>query len=237
MSGSKSTSSIVEIISKAPSLRHCTVDSSTRIATLWSNYGSIDRVHVTILDPLDSGEKSTKAVKTSLILKTVAPPPIQGNADEGHLRKLLSYEAERFFYHHLAHRLPAGAKVAKFHPIDHGKDDELPVRLILEDLSTEFPNPARGSLGLDDTLVVLSWLATFHGSFWALARSKEIQESLIPPPLQYKVGQAVGVWAQGTYWYLDTRRDELESTDPTKYSWLLKWIDKVANTIFGVMPY
>lgn len=231
MSRSKSTPGVAEIISKAPSLRHFTVTSSTRIATLWSNYGSIDRVYVTRTGGPNDDDKSTNAAQSSIIVKTVAPPPVRGDADEGHLRKLLSYEAERFFYQHLSHSLPAGAKVAKVHPIDHSKDDELPVRLILEDLATEFPNPAWGSLGRDDAVIVLDWLATFHGTFWSLARSREIRDNVIPPPLQYNVGQPVGVWAQGTYWYLDTRRDELDSTDPTEYSWLLKWTEKVDSAL------
>jgi hypothetical protein len=35
------------------------------------------------------------------------------------------------------------------------------------------------------------------------------------------------VWEQGTYWYLDTRREELKEIGDN-YNWLLPWIEKVS---------
>ena len=52
---------------------------------------------------------------------------------------------------------------------------------------------------------------------------------LVPPPALV-VDDTVnsGVWEQGTYWYLDTRREELEEVGD-KHSWLLQWIEKVGG--------
>jgi hypothetical protein len=218
---------ISSIVSQVPSLRQFTVESSTRIATLWSNYGSIDRVYLRS-DP-SSDSKGTSP--HSIIIKTVVSPPLQAGdqADEGHLRKLLSYEVERSFYSHLSSRIPRQAKVACFYPTQSPSegDGTRPVQIILEDLSIQYPNPARGSLGLEDTNAVLSWLAMFHGTFWGMQHEQLIQSTLIPPPLRYKGGSKAGIWEQGTYWYLDTRREELGCTDGRQYRWLLKWVEKV----------
>jgi hypothetical protein len=218
---------ISSIVSQVPSLRQFTVKSSTRIATLWSNYGSIDRVYLRS----DSSSNSKGTTPHSIVIKTVTPPPLQAGdqADEGHLRKLLSYEVERYFYSHLSSRIPKQAKVACFHPNQSPSEDDgtRPVQIILEDLSMDYPNPARGSLSLKDTNAVLSWLATFHGTFWGIQHEQGIQSTLIPPPLQYKGGTKAGIWEQGTYWYLDTRREELDCTDGRQYGWLLKWVEKV----------
>jgi len=215
---------ISSIVSQVPSLRQFTVESSTRIATLWSNYGSIDRVYL-------KSTSSKGASPRSIIIKTVAPPPLRAGdqADEGHLRKLLSYEVERYFYSHLSSRIPKQAKVAYFHPAQSPSEDDRtrPVQIILEDLSIEYSNPARGSLNLEDTNAVLSWLAAFHGTFWGVQREQGTQSTLIPPPLQYKGGNKAGIWEQGTYWYLDTRREELDCTDGRQYGWLLEWVEKV----------
>lgn len=82
-----------------PSFR---VVSTTKIASLWSNYGYIHRLTL-------SSEPS------SLILKSIHPPTLD-HPDESHLRKLLSYDIERWFYRHLATRLPSTVKLAKSYP-------------------------------------------------------------------------------------------------------------------------
>ncbi|KIM23724.1 hypothetical protein M408DRAFT_76999 [Serendipita vermifera MAFF 305830] len=210
------------LLSNVPTLAKSTVQSSTRIATLWSNYGSIDRVHLRGDSP------------PSIVVKTVKPPPLHSGeqADESHVRKLLSYKVERFFYSELSSRLPTTAKVAHYYPTTENQEEEdRPVQLFLEDLSIEHPIPARGSLDRENTLTVLSWLATFHGTFWNIHQDPDIKSRLVPPPLQFKGGNTAGVWEQGTYWYLDTRRDELDSTDVGEYKWLLNWVDKVDTTI------
>jgi hypothetical protein len=169
----------------------------------------------------------SNSARRSIIIKTVTPPPLRAGerADEGPIHKLLSYEVERYFYSHLSSRIPKQAKVACFHPerLPTEVGGTLTVQIVLEDLSIEYANPARGSLSLEDTKAVLSWLATFHGTFWGVQN----ESTPIPPPLQYKGGDKAGIWEQGTYWYLDTRREELDCTDGRQYGWLLKWVEKV----------
>lgn len=223
MSDASQAGTIRAILTKTPLLEGWQVQSIVRIATLWSNYGSIERVS---LRP----KKGSSAPNRFIIVKTVSPPWTDDDAaDEGHLRKLLSYEVERWFYHHLSTRLPGEAKVAISYPItttNEGRPEERPIRILMEDLSVDFPQPARGSLGLDDTKIVLNWLAAFHATFWGIQKEEEIASSLVPPPLQHKNWSTMTVWEQGTYWYLDTRREEFESIG-RDHNWLLEWVDKV----------
>lgn len=216
------------LISKVPEFDDWTVQSTTRIATLWSNYGSIERV---ALRPAGKSHKNSgHDTNRFIIVKTVSPPWVE-DQDEGHLRKLLSYEVERWFYYNLSARLPHEAKVAVPYSLNEGEGSNAPIRLLMEDLSVDYPYPARGSLGLDDTRSVLSWLARFHGTFWGI---QEEDIAKIPPPLQYTGGSKDGIWEQGTYWYLDTRREEMDNVG-TDHAWLLEWVEKVRPP-FGPQP-
>lgn len=184
--------------------------SSEQIASLWSNYGYIYRLYL-------SSEPHT------LIFKSIHPPVVS-HPDESHLRKLLSYDVERWFYRHLTSRLPETVKVAEEYPLRSDTEHSL----LLEDLSTEFPYPASGSLDRDATACVLCWLASFHGTFFRIHnREGAAKLPLVPPPMQRKEGGSTGVWERGTYWYLDTRREELGQTDEDEYSWLMPWVERV----------
>ena len=185
----------------------------TQIASLWSNYGHIYRVHV----------KSTDSSAPKVfILKSIHPPQLP-NPSESHIRKLLSYEVERWFYHHYAARLPATVKVAKAYISTADSDGNL----LLEDLSADYAFPARGSLGKDATTCVLRWLAGFHATFFRVHRDERV--SLVPSPSSWKNEQVEGVWRRGVYWYLETRREELEEMDADDHAWLLPWIEKVSK--------
>ncbi|CAL1705756.1 unnamed protein product [Somion occarium] len=56
---------------------------------------------------------------------------------------------------------------------------------------------------------------------------------LVPPPKEFEHASTSvkGVWRRGTYWYLDTRREELSEMNEEEYSWLMPWIAKVNNAI------
>jgi hypothetical protein len=203
--------------------------TSDVIATLWSSYGHIYR--------LDVIDEETNLPKT-LILKSIRAPPIQNDDDESHLRKLLSYEVERYFYSNLSSQLPEKVKVAHCYPLNTAsKSDDL----LLEDLSVNYPHPARGSLGLEATQCVLRWLAGFHATFWnvhlkPLGGSQPLH--LVPPPstvfAQASASRLTesghGIWQQGTYWYLDTLQEEMASVDDSgDEGWLVPWADKVST--------
>jgi hypothetical protein len=207
--------------------------SHTQIASLWSSYGSITSLNV--LQKNEGRDQQT----SSLILKSIHPPAMQGTADESHLRKLLSYEVERFFYAHLASRLPADVKVARSFPLVDGQGTS--GHLLMEDLRSGFPHPAWGSLSLEATQSVLRWLAGFHATYWNVHLYESAVDGkplrLVLPPLQVpqdaspedleKLGN--GVWEQGTYWYLDTRGEEMACVDADgDEGWLVPWAEKVS---------
>jgi len=218
----RSSDDIAALISEIPQFEMWTVKGASKIATLWSNYGSIDRV--TLRSP-NTGEKDQV-----IIIKTVSPPKAASNlVDEGHLRKLLSYEVERWFYHSLARRLPGSARVAQVYSAKEFDPRATPIRLAMEDLSVEYPIPAGNGLDLEETKAVLIWLAAFHGTFWGVQNENDMRSRLVLPPLQYANGSREGVWQQGTYWYLDTRRSELADIDG-RQTWLLDLVEKARNT-------
>lgn len=196
--------------------------SYKQIASLWSNYGHIYRLTLDV---------SSSTTPKPLILKAIHPPS-NDDASESHLRKLLSYKVERWFYHHLAPRLRLSQiKVSKVYltrqQLDSKNEDD--GNLFLEDLSTEFPFPADGSLGKQPTLSILDWLAGFHGTFFTVHGREALE--LVPPPKEFEHASTSvkGVWRRGTYWYLDTRREELSEMNEEEYSWLMPWIAKVCS--------
>ena len=213
------------ILSKTTSFEGVTVSKSDHVASLWANYGKIRRLH--LRPPSDSSQNAP--IPRTLILKTISPPPIRHSSDEGHKRKVLSYGVEKWFYEHLASRLdaqPGSTKAAKcFIPTTSHPND--PLELLLEDLSPDFPVSSYGSCDDSETRCGLRWLAGFHATFWRIHRRNGENIPLVPPPTLV-VDNAVnpGVWEQGTYWYLDTRREELEEVGD-EYSWLLRWTEKV----------
>ncbi|PSR75315.1 hypothetical protein PHLCEN_2v9178 [Hermanssonia centrifuga] len=194
-----------------------TVTATSQLTSLWSNYGHTYRLHLS-------------SQPNSLILKSIHPPVLD-HPDESHLRKLLSYDIERWFYHSLAKHVPPTVKLARPYPVLTDNEHNL----LLEDLSVEFPFPARGSLGREGTICVLKWLAGFHGTFFQIypARgSNGAVPPLIPPPNKWKQGsETAGIWQRGTYWYLETRRKELAEINEEEYGWLLPWVEKVNDAV------
>ncbi|KAI5803987.1 kinase-like domain-containing protein [Peziza echinospora] len=201
--------------------------SSTQIATLWGGYGHIHRIQASLKN---DGKKS-------LILKTIAPPPTrQGTADEGHLRKLLSYKVERWFYYHLSTKLLRGLnspKVAVAYSPRTSIGPEIE-SLLLEDLiAAGFPRSASYGLEMEKVKAVLRWLARFHAAFWGHSGGED-GTRLVPPPLDADPQATNGsIWMNGGYWYLATRSAENEDMiSNDEYPWLKqKWVVDVANKL------
>lgn len=82
--------------------------SCRKIQTLWAGYGFICAVKAV------RKTSSAAGAEVPLILKLISPPPSQTATenDEGHLRKMLSYEVERYFYSSIAPRLRTERGVA-----------------------------------------------------------------------------------------------------------------------------
>ncbi|KAI7492533.1 hypothetical protein KC357_g1146 [Hortaea werneckii] len=203
-------------------LKRCTI-----LQRLWAGYGHICHIEAA---SVDDGKKTHHKTPSSFILKLVSPPASSSSPssqtsalseDEGHLRKLISYQVEQYFYTHLAASLPADVAVAAcvgsihHHPTDgHGEQNAQPtIALLLEDLRGKFPVAGEKRTALDEQHVhaALDWLAKFHGFWWA--RSADLRKGqlrLTPLEEARKAGpqRAEGVWLNGGYTYLATRRKE-----------------------------
>jgi hypothetical protein len=120
----------------------------------------------------------------SAVVKAARPPArAEGVSDA---RKRRSYEVERAFYDRYASRCPDGARVARGLASRAEADAWV---IVLEDLDASGFGARRRHLTGLQLDAALAWLATFHATF------------LCEPP--------EGLWGEGSYWQLDTRREEL----------------------------
>jgi hypothetical protein len=180
------------------------------IQSLWAGYGEICRV---LANPIGSQD-----APKPYILKLVNPPPTKAN-DEGHSRKILSYQVEQYFYSHLALQLPATLPVAKcLASINkHNTDGTSMTAMLLSDLRQQYPvaGEKRNVLTTIQAHAALDWLSGFHGFWWCRVKSLD-SSSLVLPPLEEvkRDGQDASnksVWLNGGYTYLATRRKEYDS--------------------------
>lgn len=191
--------------------------SCRRIQTLWAGYGSICEVRARrwLGDAAESeGEGHGHGETLELILKLIVPPSSSTSEDEGHLRKMLSYEVEQYFYEVIAPRLssssqegssstsssstdyrPAIARcIATTRDLDGkpGAEELLGgggiVAMLITDLRFEFPIPGekRAELSEAQVYAALDWLAGFHGlsRAWVALLGKEEMDQLVRPPLE-----------------------------------------------------
>ncbi|GAC96006.1 hypothetical protein PHSY_003585 [Pseudozyma hubeiensis SY62] len=129
---------------------------------------------------------------------------------------MLSYRVEGNFYRHFAHTVATeGLSVpALFASADDaGEEGEL---LILEDISIRFPvlTERRGTLDSAQIRKSLEWLANFHARSWNITRRPDLH-SFCPEPALAADWLGSGLWKQGGYHYLSTRREELASISRT----------------------
>lgn len=179
--------------------------SSDILQQLWSGYGTISRLKVVSISKSRTEESPTR----SLILKHVTPPSADLQESEGHIRKLISYQVEQFFYKDLAPLMPEDIAVAK---LLAQSSDVNSMAMIMTDLREQYPvaSTKRGDLDKKQVYAALSWLAKFHGFWWQ--RTKELKsKGLRLPPLEASSCQKGGVWLNGGYTYLATRRTEYAS--------------------------
>lgn len=126
-----------------------------------------------------------------LIVKSVSPPPVLRSSrgrvgDRGHERKLKSYDVELQFYQGASGQCDGKCRIARPENLVKTHDGWL---FVLEDLDGAGFSGRRSRLSDSDMCACLKWLAEFHAIH--LGQSPE------------------GLWAQGTYWHLETRPDEL----------------------------
>lgn len=182
--------------------------SISLLQSLWAGYGQICRLNAADA----SGQTS------SYILKLITPPPTRAG-DEGHTRKILSYQVEQYFYSHLAPQLPASVPVAKCLASinQHHPDGTSTTAMILNDLKRDFPvaGEKHGALSPVQVNAALDWLASFHGFWWPRVKDFDGTKLVLPPLEEIKRnGQDASektVWSNGGYTYLATRRKEYAS--------------------------
>ncbi|KAI5815345.1 kinase-like domain-containing protein, partial [Pyronema omphalodes] len=178
---------------------------SSHVQSLWSGFGSIYRLTF-------SGSPK------SLILKHVDPPRSSSESDQ---RKLISYRIERYFYSHLSSNLPEKCKVATKYPVDAAFEN---TAMLLEDLAVDYQLDPY-SLDFKQATVVLKWLARFHATFWGKVESLP----QIPPPLEAGENAGDGIWMNGGYWYLATRRDEFSYVEDKAWAPLAEEVARILS--------
>lgn len=217
--------SLGDIAASLLARRNLELVSCNSTQSLWAGYGHICQVKAISRDGTTS--------PVSLILKYISPPASANTTDEGHIRKVLSYQVEQYFYTALAPGLPETVAVADcLASINDGET----TAILLKDLqyldaslkpSAAFPITLgrRGELDTTQVSAALNWLAGFHGHFWTRVEGLE-RSKLLRPPLEeaerqraVDVGDAPnpassghfrvdGIWLNGGYTYLATRRKE-----------------------------
>lgn len=170
------------------------------IASLWSGYGEIVRMHL------------EGAAADSVVLKHVRFPteknhPRGWHSDRGHLRKVKSYEVEMAWYHDLSQRCDDGCRVPKCYASDTIGEEHL---IVLEDLDTAGFPIRKGHLSKPEVMSCLKWLAAFHATFMGETPAN--------------------LWPMGTYWHLDTRPDELAVTEDASVREAASVIDAMLNS-------
>ena len=167
----------------------CRIMHVQNIQSLWSGYGRILRVG------LGGGARSSVIIKW--VRPTQQPSQPRGwNTDASHQRKMRSYRAEASWYQFWASNLDESCRVAEPYLIEHRDQECL---FVLEDLDSAGFDRRIASPNLAAARVCLEWLAAFH--------AKHVHQ------------EPDGLWPIGTYWHLETRRDEfdvMESDEPLR---------------------
>lgn len=189
---------------------------------LWSGYGEIARYYSPLLN-------------TTVIAKSVKPPkqithPRGWHSSTSHERKLTSYKVEAHFYQKFATQCTNTCYVPQIVEFS-GDTDSAEQILVIQDLQELGFHSATKSLSIAEIKLVISWLAHFHAQFLG--------------------NTAEGLWATGTYWYLQTRLEEFTNMQPSllkqaasffdeklnqaKYQTIVHGDAKLANFCFGAI--
>lgn len=228
---------VAEIMLDWLSLKLVTI---TELQSLWAGYGHICAVTATA-----TSEAAAASVRKScgmaqgrtdhkfhLILKLISPPPATAG-DEGHLRKMLSYEVEQVFYEQVAPMLGDDAPVAKClastshlpEGASHAEELQGLLATLITDLRPDFPvsGEKRSVLSSRQVQSALQWLANFHGSSRKLI--PDTMDKFVLPPLEETKRREQSpehggnlLWLNGGYTYLATRRKEYSSLAKRSYS-------------------
>lgn len=170
------------------------------IQSLWSGYGEITRVSLG---------------SSTAVLKWVKPPRAAGDRSASdavsHARKCRSYDVELAFYREVAPRCDEACRTAQ---LLAGRKREGEWLMLLTDLDAAGFAARRSSPRGHELLACLDWLAAFHARFMSTAGTPT------------DGARPLGLWSIGTYWHLDTRRDELANIHDPKLRGLADDLDR-----------
>lgn len=209
-----------DVAEKLLSSHHYQVLSCVRMQSLWSDYGQICALEAENLSVPPSAPDRSRP----LILKLIRPPVDARPDDEGYIRKIISYQVERFFYNQLAPQLApyvslatCVASSAPERKLSNSTQVEAStIALVLEDLRVRFPASLnrRGSLNRLQSSAALRWLAKFHHHSRQAIKNLDRKDLLLAPfeeaqtPDFELFGCGHKLWLNGGYTYLATRRSE-----------------------------
>lgn len=145
----------------------------------------------------------------SVIVKNVCLPKTNRQSRGGGMsfqRKLKSYKVEMAFYENWSRKCGDDCRVPKGYSFEWQNDEFL---MVLEDLDAAGFKKRKSSVTWNEMQLCLKWLANFHATF--MGQKPE------------------NLWAQGTYWHLDTRPDELEVLKDAALKAAAKAIDRKLN--------
>ena len=153
----------------------------------------------------------TGSIYNQVVVKHICAVKPEGhprgwNTDSSHQRKLASYVVEHQFYQQWSKHCDYHCKVPVF--IGYFESGEHSW-LVMEDLQEEYPI-LKDSLKIDEVELCLNWLANFHATF--MNREPE------------------GLWPVGTYWHLETRKDEWQRMDHDRLKEYASVIDYRLNS-------
>ncbi|WP_010247676.1 protein kinase family protein [Acetivibrio cellulolyticus] len=154
----------------------------------------------------------------NVVVKNVCLPKrsVQSKCvDNSFQRKLKSYKVEMAFYENWSSKCGNECRVPGWYAFEWQNDEFL---LVFEDLDTAGFKKRRQSIAWNEMQLCLKWLAYFHATFMGEKPEK--------------------LWAQGTYWHLDTRPDELRALKDTVLKGAARAIDrKLGNCTFKTFVY
>ncbi|KAF7555013.1 hypothetical protein G7Z17_g2488 [Cylindrodendrum hubeiense] len=232
------------------------VVSCTELQSLWAGYGHICAVTAQAADAEAAAKfaqvcgelEGAKSNKFHLILKLISPPSSNDTAgDEGHLRKMMSYDIEQYFYNEITPQLEEDVAVAKCltstrHLEGHADAKELQglTATIMTDLRRKFPiaGEKRSLLEPSQVHAALDWLAKFHSSSWKMLPD-DLSDFVLPPLEEMKRRQSdpdisqQKLWLNGGYTYLATRQKEYDSLAGDSYS---EWSEAFCAPSEGSLP-
>ena len=181
------------------------VTRTETIQGLWSGYGEIIRFSVEGSD-----------IAKSVVLKSIQFGQIQNHprgwkSSLAHDRKVKSYKVEANWYQEWSAACTENERLPKLLASFYQEDETF---LLLEDLDAAGFERRCDFLSVEESTIVINWLASFHARFLQTEVREDWPE---------------GLWPRGTYWHLATRPDEWKSMSEGELKEQAESIDKTID--------